>query len=378
MNETEESFYVYSAFSTNYNRNCVTILAKVFDSSEQLFEKFDNQFECQIEDNNLTKSISAKLIEVGIAWGRLTTRIKCIFPIGVLNTRPQFVRLIQKEVKGLASDPILINYVSDSDLQTPEIVVCVHKPLSSGYSSVRTLLEFIAYYRSQEIDKIVFYTKSVSEPVLKLLDSMPEFVETHTWVFKNGKFGSPFTFDDNQIEAIDDCLHRFRSNVIIFVDIDEFIVPFGEESLKDLILSEYKNPKTIGLSIRNVFFCCQFNTEYKKAFPKILSHFNRQSFVWWKGWRSKMIVLRPHLIDWMGVHGVLRFSPDESETGIKHLDVRESLMFHYRSCCGMRRTPDLYGLLSHPTLRDRVLYDNRIEKFSQKVMSFINNYIDFY
>ena len=380
VTETEESVYVYSAFSTNDNINCVIILAKVYYSSHQLFNKYDNLFECQLIDSNLgvmTRSISAKFIKVQEHLGYETTRITCVFPIAIPNPSPRFARLIHKEVKGLASDPILIDYVSDnSGLQTPEIVVCV-RPLFGGYSSVRSLLEFIAYYRTQGIDKIVFYRESVTEPVLKLLNSMSEFVETLPWVLKNGQSFTP----EDQIASIDDCLHRFRSNVIIFIDVDEFIVPFGEESLKDLILSEYKNRKTIALSIRNVFFCCEYNTDYKKAFPRILSHFYRQSTVWldWPtGWRSKLIVLRPHLIDRMGIHEVMRLSPNNSGSYVKHLDISEGLMFHYRSCCGVGRTPVLYGVMSFPTIRDRVIFDNRIEKFSQKVMSFINNYINFY
>ena len=161
-------------------------------------------------------------------------------------------------------------------------MVCVW-PLFNNYSLVKNLLEFIAYYRVNGADRFVFYVESATDQVLQLLSSMSTFVDLYPWILKNG-WKKDASYKD-QITATDDCLYRHRRSVVILVDVDEFMVPFNHPTLKSLIFDEYRDSAV--LSVNNVFFCCQFNGENLKDFPRILNQFNRDFLVLPRKVRSK-------------------------------------------------------------------------------------------
>ncbi len=135
-----------------------------------------------------------------------------------------------------------------------------------------------------------------------------------------------------------------------------------------------KNPSIAALSVQNVFFCCEFNVNTRRSFPRILSQFNRQMNIWPKGFRSKIIVLRTELIDDISIHVVSHLSKNYSSS-VKHLDQTIAHMFHYRMCCDVERTPAMKGMISFPTLSDYVIIDETMKKFSLDIMQFIQKYI---
>ena len=370
--ENNDPFYVYSAFSRNSNQSVVILSTFSGNTTDRLFDYYSQVFECHFIDEN------QRIIQkIGANFPRSrplidTTRISCDL---LSNNRPKYVRLVHKSRADLKLDQILIHYETDQSLaERPDIVVCV-RPFFAGYSSVASLLEFIAYYRTNGVNKFAFYAESVTDPVLQLLNSMSDFVEVYPWLTKNGQRFPSFEHNYvlHQFAFEDDCLHRYRSKIIIIVDMDELIVPFKAKTLKDYIHSEYKSVETVGISVRNVFFCCEFNTNQMKAFPRILSHFNRQTHIWPQGWRTKLIILRPHHVDRIGVHTFWSYYGR-----VKHPDPKDVLMFHYRNCCGVGRVKVMNGLISYPVVIDDIEYDNRMIRFKDNINLFIDNYIEFH
>ena len=368
-----DPIYVYSAFHSAHDNN-VVIIGKAYYGHKETGKKFDHQFDCVFLDDGDVSLYTAsdKFTNFDDHFDNFeTTRITC--QLSTLHViRPNYVKLVDR-TEAVKSDAIAIEYQkSENRTREPEIVVCV-RPLFDGYSSVRDLLEFIAFYRVNGVNKFVFYKESASDQVMQLLGSMSDFIDVYPWTLKEGRVEARH---EDQISSIDDCLHRYRQHIIIFIDIDEFIVPFSHTKLKDLVF-DHQNRHSIALSVRNVFFCCEFNEHNSKDFPRILSHFNRQSSVWVRGKRSKVIALRPDLIDRMGIHEVQSVMADQSLSAVKYVHRDDALMFHYRSCCSVDRTPLLWSAVSIKTLKDRIEYDTRIYRFGDHMIDFITNYIDF-
>ncbi len=358
---------VYSAF---YTQNFVLIIAQV--NKEKDYEK---QFECVFSDKNKTNILfksELKIEEYEESYSSyVSARIRCRLSHSkeILNNY-KYVKLVNKKDTNIETKYIFINKNLNKESAIDEIVVCV-RPLFGRYSSLRSLLEFFAYYRINGINRFVIYKESVSEEVSQLLDSMTEFVEIIPWITSDGLINEI----EDQLTSVDDCLHRFEGKIILFTDIDEFLIPFGFKRLKEFLMYEKRvSLKTAALSLQNVFFCCEFNSDNYKSFPRILSQFNRQMNVWPKGLRSKVIVLRTEMIDWIGIHSVSSLSSNYSSI-VKHLDKNIALMFHYRSCCGVRRIPVLGGIFSFRTVNDFSITDERMNKFNSEILEFIKQYI---
>jgi len=357
----EYGIRVYSAFKTEDN---VIILAQITNEQNN---DYSTQFECLFVDENKNQ-ILGKSDAIFEKFKKnfnyyVSTRITCRS-----HPNSQYVKLVHKNKSNVRTNYIYINYNSEKGSSQNEIIVCV-RPLFGPYESIRAMLEFIAYYRINGINKFIIYNESISTQVLQLLKSMTDFVEIIPWNSSDGLKNRSV----DQFSSIDDCLHRFEDRVILFIDIDEYIIPFSHQTLKELIINERKDTAIAALSLLNVFFCCEFNTN-TQSFPRVLNQLNRQSTIWSKGFRSKIIVLRTELVDKVGIHAVDRLLNKNNIT-VNHIDENDALMFHYRSCCDVERTPVLSGLLSLPTIRDSVIRDERMTKFSEKIIQFIENYI---
>jgi len=359
------SGYGIRVFSAFKSQNNILIIAQVqYDHNS-----YDNQFQCVFTDQKKTivlgesDAVFEKFEKVYDNYTK--TRIRC-----QLYSNSVYVKLVDKHVANIETNYIYLNPDSRDVSSDNEIVICT-QPLFGPYNSIRSLLEFIAYYRINGIKKIVIYNDSISQQVSQLLQSMPEIVEIIPWhsshdVLHNRRL--------DKLSSIDECLHRFRNKIILLMDIDEYFIPFSHKTLKQFVVNERKDLSVAALSLQNVFFCCEFNTNTRQSFPRISNQFNRQKYVWSKGIRSKIIVLRTELVDHIGIHDVHQLSDNYSSI-IKHVDENDALMFHYRTCCNVERTPIFNGLLSFRTLSDSVIVDRRMNKFTDQVRKFIQNYI---
>jgi hypothetical protein len=66
---------------------------------------------------------------------------------------------------------------------------------------------------------------------IALLDSMTEFVEIIPWITSDGLINEI----EDQLTSVDDCLHRFKEKIILFIDIDIMI----DNGIKFLVYQKF-------------------------------------------------------------------------------------------------------------------------------------------
>lgn len=229
-----------------------------------------------------------------------------------------------------------------------EITVCV-RPLY-GKINVINLLEFIAYYRANQVTTIALYHYDYdktnfsirSQKIMSFLQDIPGVsfhplrlpIHLHRSLHAGG-----------QIVAEHDCLLRYSHSVQAHIDIDEFISIRSSQSqpiqLKHWIMDQLDQATGyVSLSVANAFHCHEFNLKsskyyefqllkssevnetfslYQKNLIDFYKNLNEssassvlmtvnnhfvQSTTWSHTLRSKMILLRPQLVRVLGVHNV--------------------------------------------------------------------------
>lgn len=263
-------------------------------------------------------------------------------------------------------------------IEPKNLTVCV-RPFFGPFKAIASLLEFIAFYRVNLVNKFVFYNYSSSLQVKSLLSSMP-FVHVN-------QFDIPINTNEINIGGqhiqIADCLLRNANDYVIIVDVDEFIITFQHENLKSFILLNIN--KSIGSFIfANTFFCNGFNQRQRNVFPRILNHDIRQTSEWPIGEASKYIVIKPLSVASQGVHVITRWNNSNSQNSNDQLvnvfvNRNEAMMFHYRSCCSYWKT--YYKITEEIRILYKVSYDytivdNRMNKFAHQILNFLNYYIE--
>jgi hypothetical protein len=94
----------------------------------------------------------------------------------------------------------------------------------SAYPTITSLIEFIAYYRIHGFDRIEFYNFDLSKNLLNLIkNNFNDFAAVHQFKYP---FERTLIHAEGQLAAMHDCHYRFHDEVILYADVDEFIVPF--------------------------------------------------------------------------------------------------------------------------------------------------------
>lgn len=302
---------------------------------------------------------------------------------------------------------------------TTDITVCV-RPLF-GSINVLNLLEFIAYYQTNGVTNVVFYYYDTANLTEDSSINKTAFRTTHFLNFvasisnvKLHRFILPEMLEKSvhsgaQIATIHDCLLRYPNSVQIHVDIDEFVSVEGNwPSIRQWIDDQLENSiKFVSLYIASVLHCHEFNfsnstyyefvyskckpfndmaslrqcnhksVQMKNHFYKLLSgesvkqalilpnNVNCQETTWPHEMRSKVILLRPQLVQHMGIHnvwkytsesvlpknvltdiqqslvGMIRLGGNKSEEQFySHRNVHssEAVLRHYRWCCDIEQS----------------------------------------
>ncbi len=257
-----------------------------------------------------------------------------------------------------------------------ELVVCI-RPLYGPFSSLSSILEFIAYYRANGINKFIFYDLSITSIIRSLLESMP-FVELLPFHLP---IDSIDIHAEGQIVAINDCLLRSSPNTVILVDIDELIITKKFRDIKTYVDFKIKNESTGALVIPNVMVCDQFETNKNvEQFPRIFYALERQTFKWQHRDRSKLIILKPLSVAELGIHTIWLWN-NNSGVYSENVDESEAMLFHYRSCCMVWQpfyTNSFTGIrLFFLAYNDKTVIDKSVLKFKNKIISFLKEYINF-
>ncbi|OXA43575.1 uncharacterized protein LOC110858593 [Folsomia candida] len=265
--------------------------------------------------------------------------------------------------------------VSPQNVKNLSLAICTRPLFSSpegDFALVRKLTQFISYYVALGVNFFTFYELSTFPGVRKYLrelrrrqDFRHNFrLHVQKWNLPTGNTSE--LWDYGSLAALNDCLYRnMWADHVLFLDLDEFIVPQKEHSLGQLInyleeKSGSKNRLSISppqILIRNTFFCSEFcsatgentvtSATLEDTFP-ITTCRTRTKRVWHAKLRTKFI-LRPTLSISVGHHTAHNFWRNSSNSGRRTddkvevyqdprqqnsiiADVGVALLNHYREC----------------------------------------------
>jgi hypothetical protein len=271
----DDTISLYSAF---YYKNNIKIIAllRYYRTGIQLFchlsnanssLKTDAFYEILPENYvNYYKYISVKIICPNV-WFKNNLKVKISIKNNKNLKETSFIPVVNID----ENEKILKN-----NQRNQELVVCI-RPLYGPFSSLSSILEFIAYYSANGINKFIFYDLSITPTMRSLLESMPfvELLPFHLPIDSNDIHA------EGQIAAINDCLLRSSPNTVILVDIDELIVTKTYSDIKTYVDFKLKNESIGALVIPNVMLCNQYQINRNvKQFPKIPYSIVRQTTKW--------------------------------------------------------------------------------------------------
>ncbi|XP_054163385.1 uncharacterized protein LOC128961200 [Oppia nitens] len=353
-----DNVFIYSAFETNDNFVVLIGLAKNEWVNEE-FNYYHYNYSYRSENyrylcgfNGLSVVNSEAVIEYikeSHGYYYSAVKIKCRKPKLYDQKWPiNKVKVIETDyktrIKTFESEFIEIlktdnkSQVTADAIGDQKVVVCV-RPLFGNVSLIR-LLEFIAYYRLNSIDKIVFYHSfdetmiSDVRQTLQVLSSMP-FVNLMPLVIPQNNYKRKIIHEWGQLTANHDCLYRFANYIQIHVDFDEYLKPNDRfNTVKEFLLSPEVSIWS-ALVVPSVIFCHEFNHFVDNtSSPLLINYYNRQKTVWPHELRSKVIVMRAKFVAQLGIHNIWRlFNSHSRSHPIKYLDPNQMVVHHYRKCC---------------------------------------------
>lgn len=282
-----------------------------------------------------------------------------------------------------------INFIateSDANLSSvpQQIAVCI-RPLYGNISAIN-LLEFIAYYKLNGVNRIVIYnsidTRFISDQTRQLFDllSSVQTVEVMPFVIPNNDELRPIIHANGQLTAIHDCLYRFADHIQIHIDFDEFLISYKYKTIRQFLLTE-EISRSSALVIPTVLFCNEYNPHLvNRSDGLLIANFNRQKTVWPHEIRSKVIVIRPPMISQMGIHTVWKLSSvggHHKSYPIQYLKADQTLIYHYRKCCDITQPyfANFMNFINFETIDDYIVKDEAMNRFIISVKRFIDYYI---
>lgn len=224
-----------------------------------------------------------------------------------------------------------------------KISICVG-PLQQNYNEVLRIVEFIEINRLLGIEKFYMYNLSTTTNVQRVLEYYNNLgiVEIIKWNFYGYKFENEVRYNGILV-SINDCLYRstFIDNFkyVAITDLDEFLIPFKQIKLLDLILKKTKenNYDNINAFIfRNTFFHKKYLSDYSVIPKNIKLKFlytqikiERTLKPYKSHSRSKYIANARSIIE-SGNHQTWRSLSNYHEYDIP---IDDGLLFHYRTDC---------------------------------------------
>ncbi|XP_069114135.1 beta-1,4-galactosyltransferase galt-1-like isoform X1 [Argopecten irradians] len=228
------------------------------------------------------------------------------------------------------------------DKQKWQFTVCV-TPLNFRYSKAYELVEMIEMNRILGADHFVFYNYSTHENVDKVLNyyidiGLVEVVQWHlpmrvdVWPKVKGHTTEIHYF--GQLGSLNDCLYRnrYKSQYLVYQDLDEFIFPYKHKNWSEMIDSLAKRNVYM---FRNTFFRKDWNDTdtmfegkdlAKRYKSTILLKTMREAKIFGLRQRSKYII-NPRKVDTVGIHNVWK---ERSGSSLLNVPPDVALIHHYR------------------------------------------------
>ena len=140
-----------------------------------------------------------------------------------------------------------------------------------------------------------------------------------------------------QSVAINDCLYRNMNNFhhIMFVDLDEFIVPQTNMERWDDVMTHLESKDlqsyrdASGFSFRSTYFAPDFS---RRPFSSEMGTVVRTNRTRYFSYRRNKVIVRPTRIFEMGIHHVSRSWPDDQNYTVLPVPLKVAFIHHYRTC----------------------------------------------
>ena len=250
-------------------------------------------------------------------------------------------------------------YTSDSKMM--EFAICLHQGLvtNDDQEKLLNIASWIELNRELGVDHVTIYNQDISSKVYELLKSYEEdgFVSIVEWKLNNPEKRIGV---NGQVMVINDCFYRHLRNAkyILFIDVDELIVPHNTSTLSEM-MKQIDDPKITQYRFYNSFWhdignfvngtSYTFDNSSKSLVPV---HFRRT----WRTINCPITIRHKNIVKvetaiQVGIHHVYTM-----KKGQKRLQVSEKfgLMHHYR-------IPD------YAFMEDK-MEDHTMSRYTDKVM----------
>ncbi|XP_033755229.1 beta-1,4-galactosyltransferase galt-1-like isoform X3 [Pecten maximus] len=333
--------WYFSAFyvgpDTDYPASRAKILILGAKEIRMISENLFCQFWFRYTDSTvLTTRVKPFLIREHHSLRYAAAYFTCNVPY---NIKPAGVSLTTQRCEN-PSNFLPIQY---PEKQKWQFTVCV-TPLNFRYSKAYELVEMIEMNRILGADHFVFYNYSTHVNVDKVLQyyikmGLVEVVQWHlpmrvdVWPKVKGHTTEIHYF--GQLGALNDCLYRnrYKSQYLVYQDLDEFIFPYKHKNWSEMIGSLAQRSVYM---FRNTFFRKDWNdtdeffdgkdlaVKYKST---ILLKTMREAKIFGLRQRSKYII-NPRKVDTVGIHNVWK---ERSGSSLLNVPPDVALMHHYRN-----------------------------------------------
>lgn len=230
------------------------------------------------------------------------------------------------------------SYGKNIDKRKLSYGVCV--PPIYGQVKPKEVIEFIELNRILGAEKFIFYVElsesTISLDVQRVLRyySSLNIVHLIDWPLP---IRTELIWYHGQSLAINDCLYRHMNDFdhLLFVDLDEFIVPQKDMSTWDEIMTQLeKNDansffQASGFSFWSTYFSPDFS---RKVFSSEMGTVSRTNRTRYFSYRRTKVIVRPDRVFEMGIHHVSRSWPDSRNYTVWTVPTKIAFIHHYRTC----------------------------------------------
>lgn len=329
---TKDKFFVYSAYHDDRRTKWIRVIAA---ARTRIAEKVV----CQYTYNDGREPV----IVVGMNrlirenWNLKFSAYFILCPLKPPNTAvPSHVSIIRQGDSTVGNR--LVVHDNKKTYKNPDgIAICI-KPLHYEYNKVKNLIEFVELNRILGVDHFVLYNHTVGPEVGCILKKYEAEGIVTVLPWQLDIVSQKEIRTEGLFAALNDCLYRtmYRYKYVLMIDLDEYIIPHKNASLRILMTHLGRNHKsaerTGAYSFQNAFFYLQWpDDEASKSLPyKLLTlqKTTRKSKFHAHKQRSKCIVLPERIVE-MGNHFVWEFATGKAMTNVAP---EAAFLHHYRVC----------------------------------------------
>ncbi|XP_037033844.1 uncharacterized protein LOC119072674 [Bradysia coprophila] len=386
VNGTKFKFFVFSAF---YDRRGGNRLIRVIGATKTRgTEKVWCRLWYPVGPNNSTfesTSVMARVQIIRENWDLKYSACFVLCPLQAPGLEVPYAVSIVSKIRSPPGNVLLLrNTDQDSQLQNraninqipDQIGVCI-KPFHYDYDSALHLLEFLELYSLLGVSHFTFYNHTLGPDAacvlrhyidegLANIDTLDGTGQRPTvsmlqWDLKMQSQKEIRT--EGLFAAFNDCLYRsmYRFQYVVFVDVDEFIVPRRNDTLKDLLKWLSLKPSNINAgaySFQNAFFYLQFADDSLTYERNVSNAALRSALLTQRKTRRRLklhphrerskYICKPQSVVEVGNHFVWEFMPGQGHSNVTP-DI--AILHHYRVC--------EYGgddCVNHPSTVDRTAH----------------------